>query len=251
VRVPFSHPSARPAITAVLAVVLVGAALAGPAAAASPPGVVGPAAVRIFRVTPDGGGIAQVTIVAASRTVVLDARGLVPAARYELRASIGPSRPVLATVVATAGGTAHVVAKWKRPVGNIAKVGGVSLVRTIPPLVAVLSDGYWPDTCYPNYYEPPATCQWTFHAYDSTGPIVLYQLEYYMEDPAGNPSYGVPYRDNDPSLGNLGIYVTTGPGYYAEFTLTVYDIHGNTASDTNQILWAGSAPGGPPLVASR
>lgn len=237
--VPARRRPLRPRLVALVAVATLLAVTAGPTAAWSPPGVTGPFALRIFRVTPDSGGTGQVTVSAASRTVILDARGLRPSATYQLRASVGDARPVIATVVASTAGTVHASAPWRRSVGGIASIRGFTLVRSVGTMVPVLRDAYWPDSCEPSYAVAPTTCDYTFDAYQSSGPIVLYQLSYYMEDPQGNPSYGVPYRDHDPSLGSLRIPVTLGPGYYAEFTLDVYDIHGTDVADTITVLWAG------------
>ncbi len=236
---PARRRSVRPRLVALAAVAFLVAVTAAPAAAVTPTTVTGPVAVRIFRVAPAGGGIGQVTLNAASRTVLLSARGLRPSGTYQLRATIGPSRPVITTAVATSSGTINVTVPWRRSAGSIASVTSVALVRSVAPLVPVLHDGYWPDSCEPPLPQAPTTCDYTFDAYQSSGPIALYQLSWYQEDPNGNGSWGVPYRGHDQSLGALRIPFTLGPGYYAEATLDVYDIYGNDVGDTLTIVWAG------------
>ncbi len=187
----------------------------------------GKSPVYQFDVTCDGKVAGKLVIDMAEHTFVFNGKGLEPGKTYYLQYTASGTH-TLASLVVNKAGNVHLEGTWEKPLNEFPAVPAFTLNSICPvnavPLQAVLTHGYWPDSCvtddYGIYY-----CQYILDARDSTGCIVSYKIDSTI---ARWGATVTEYEGTDPQLGSKRYVVPYGPGYSAVFVLTVVDIVGNT-----------------------
>jgi hypothetical protein len=214
---------------AVVCLLLVAAAGTSTAIARQPDGTpqAGASPVYLFDVSAGGSVVGKLVVNTAAQTFVLNARGLEPGTTLYLRYVTAASPRTLALIVPDKAGTVHRSGRWPSFL-DVRAVGGFTVVTDTGPLVAVLEGASWPTTCTP-YNVMPVSCDVSALARDSTGPIVLYRLDYTQVWADGSMGGSTVYRGTDPYLGEPRIRATYGPGYAFSWDLAVWDAAGNKA----------------------
>ncbi len=220
---------------AVIWVVLVIAGGTGMSAARRGDGTSQAGASPVYRFDVAAGAevIGKLVVNTGSQTFVFNARGLEPQKTLHLRYVAAGSTHTLALVAPDKAGHIHHRGRWPGLL-DVRTVGAFTLVTDTGPLVAVLEGASWPTTCTP-YNVMPVSCDVSALARASTGPIVLYRLEYTQVWADGAMGGDTVYIGTDPYLGSPRIRATYGPGYAFDWDLAVFDAAGNKA--TANLRW--------------